>query len=228
MVLKTRIGERLREVRKEQGLTLKELAAKTINLKPSRIANWEQGTRMPGPLEAKQLSQALRISPAYLLCLTDDEELFIEQKGTIVSTALPLLTLEAIASHNSIEKAIESHESDNTNLVPIQKSLASQIGITAFAALLADDSMAPEFRNQDLVIIDPHTPPKPSNFVLAKPGSKMTPVLRKYREVGMSENGKPIYELEALHRDWSNLKIDAKNKVKIIGTVVLLHRNYIA
>lgn len=225
MELKTKIGQRLKTARKQMGITVKELAAMTVDLKPSRIANWEQGTRSPGPMEAKQLSQALNVAPAYLLCLTDDEDSFVAYQGTIVTPVIPLIELETVALHSSIQKAIDAHEASDTNVVPIPRALANKIGAKAFVTRLVDNSMSPEFREGDLVIIDPNTKPMPSNFVLAKTATKEIPLLRKYRENGVDDKGKPVYELEALHRDWSSTQIGGK--VKVIGTLVTLYRKYL-
>ena len=69
--MKKMIGSRIAQARKANGLTIKELAEKT-GLSASRIGNWEQGTRSPGPSETKLLAEVLNIAGAWLLCLTDD------------------------------------------------------------------------------------------------------------------------------------------------------------
>ena len=71
MNLKKDIGNRITQSRKANGLTIKELAAKT-NLGATRIGTWEQGTRSPGPFEVKILSDVLQVAGAWLLCITDD------------------------------------------------------------------------------------------------------------------------------------------------------------
>lgn len=59
------------QARKANGLTIKVLAEMT-GLGAARIGNWEQGTRSPGPEEAKLLSSALNVASSWLLCLTDN------------------------------------------------------------------------------------------------------------------------------------------------------------
>ncbi|QBR84677.1 XRE family transcriptional regulator [Legionella israelensis] len=71
MNMKKMIGSRIAQARKANGLTIKELSEKT-GLSASRIGNWEQGTRSPGPLEAKILSKELKVAASWFLCLTDD------------------------------------------------------------------------------------------------------------------------------------------------------------
>uniref|UniRef100_UPI003CED6C41 helix-turn-helix domain-containing protein n=1 Tax=Pseudomonas aeruginosa TaxID=287 RepID=UPI003CED6C41 len=70
--IKKEIGKRILEARKAKGLTLKALGELAGGLKQTRLTNWEQGVRTPGPEEIKQLAEALNISPAYLMCLSDE------------------------------------------------------------------------------------------------------------------------------------------------------------
>lgn len=49
MSIREKIGKRIHEARKAKGLTRQALADLTDDIKPSRINNWEHGTRMPGP-----------------------------------------------------------------------------------------------------------------------------------------------------------------------------------
>ncbi|EIC21401.1 helix-turn-helix domain-containing protein [Thiorhodovibrio frisius] len=67
------IGQRLREARQAQGLSLAQLSERTGNeLSKSRISNYEQGIRRMGIEQAQTLTQALgTVSPVYLLCLDD-------------------------------------------------------------------------------------------------------------------------------------------------------------
>lgn len=76
--IKAECGRRIQAARKAVGWRLEDLAQNT-GLKPSRIGNWEQGTRMPGPKEATLLGRALGISPAYILLVEENMLLFEEE-----------------------------------------------------------------------------------------------------------------------------------------------------
>ncbi|WP_238143898.1 helix-turn-helix domain-containing protein [Legionella pneumophila] len=69
--MKKIIGSRITQARKANGLTIKVLAERT-GLGAARISNWEQGTRSPGPEEAKSLSKVLCVAASWLLCISDD------------------------------------------------------------------------------------------------------------------------------------------------------------
>ena len=70
MDFKKASGKRLRAVRESQHLTLEELSKKLNGwLSPSRLSNYEQGTRQLGIEEALALGPALGVEPAHLLCV---------------------------------------------------------------------------------------------------------------------------------------------------------------
>jgi transcriptional regulator with XRE-family HTH domain len=71
--LSLRIGQRLREARSTENLSLAKVSERTGGaLSKSRISNYEQGLRRMGLEEAMILSRALgNVSPVYLLCLED-------------------------------------------------------------------------------------------------------------------------------------------------------------
>ncbi|HAT7823841.1 TPA: helix-turn-helix transcriptional regulator [Legionella pneumophila] len=71
MNMKKIIGSRITQARKANGLTIKILAERT-GLGAARISNWEQGTRSPGPREARLLSKELCVAASWLLCISED------------------------------------------------------------------------------------------------------------------------------------------------------------
>lgn len=83
MDLKEEIGRRIKKAREDAGLTLLDLENRTAVLKVSRISNYEQGRRTPGPEEAKLLARALGVSAAYLLCVDAESELRPDEQALI-------------------------------------------------------------------------------------------------------------------------------------------------
>lgn len=64
------IGRRVAQERNKHGWSLEELSRRTGGvLSKSRISNYEQGIRMPGPQEANVLAAALGCDAAWLMCL---------------------------------------------------------------------------------------------------------------------------------------------------------------
>lgn len=94
---------------------------------------------------------------------------------------------------------------------------------SAFALEIKGDSMLPEFKPGDRVIIDPQVSPSPGNFVVAKNGEGEA-TFKKYRPRGLNEKGQMIVELIALNDDYPSIRSDV-SPITIVGTMVE-HRKY--
>lgn len=66
------LGEKLRHLRKERGLTQQELAEKVM-VAPSTIGMYEQGRREPDTSTLSKLSQVLHVSVDYLLSESQED-----------------------------------------------------------------------------------------------------------------------------------------------------------
>lgn len=93
----------------------------------------------------------------------------------------------------------------------------------AFALEIKGDSMLPEFRPGDRVIIDPDITPQPGDFVVAK-NCDDEAMFKKYRPRGMDASGNIIFELVPLNDDYPTMRSDAA-PIRIVGTMVE-HRKY--
>ena len=69
---KMTIGKRIRRLRHNRDLTLAELG-KILEIRGSRISNWEMGIRTPDLLEIEKAAKFFRVSPAYLAGFTSSE-----------------------------------------------------------------------------------------------------------------------------------------------------------
>ncbi len=94
----------------------------------------------------------------------------------------------------------------------------------AFFLQIKGDSMYPEFRDGDRVLIDPDVKPQPGEYVAAKYGRQQT-LFRKYRLHGVDSSGKDIFELVALNEDHPTLRSD-EQALSVIGTTRELRRKF--
>lgn len=94
---------------------------------------------------------------------------------------------------------------------------------SAFALDIRGNSMEPEFKDGDRVIIDPEIAPQPGDFVAAKNGEQEA-TFKKYRPRGMDAHGNIIFELVPLNDDYPTLRSDVQ-PIRIVGTMVE-HRKY--
>jgi len=93
-----------------------------------------------------------------------------------------------------------------------------------FALEIEGDSMLPDFKPGDRVIIDPAIAPVPGDFVVASTNEDKEATFKKYRLLGIDANGNDIIELVPLNQDFPSLRSDTL-PITIIGTMVE-HRRY--
>lgn len=219
--IKKEIGRRILEARKAKGLTLKALGKLAGDLKQTRLTNWEQGTRTPGPEEIKLLAQALDVSPAFLMCLSD------EQKGKKTkkhSHLIPLLEHhQACDVKSHIEKIRDKGLSDNVALISVSIELSPELSEEAFALKMVDESMLPEIRVNDVLVIDPLIAPKPGDFVAVKVNIKPEAIICQYKKLSYTSSE---FELLTLNDNWPNIKMADGVDIEIIGKVIQNIRGY--
>ncbi|VEG92570.1 LexA family protein [Legionella spiritensis] len=223
MNIKEKIGQRILSERKAKGLTRKALAELTGELKISRINNYERGDRTPGPTEIKLLADALEVSASYLMCLTDSREGKIT-KSHGMGALIPVLNYKQAADPAACIEKIKEDVDTKVEFVPVSTAVSDRIGKNAFALQMKDESMIPEFRVNDVLIIDPDTSPKPGDFVVALIEGEQEIIVRKYKQLSASKEAQQ-FELIALNEDWADIRVGF-NEVHalIIGCVISLNR----
>ena len=97
------------------------------------------------------------------------------------------------------------------------------LGPHAFALTVRGDSMQPEFREGDTIIVDPDINPLPGDFVVAKNDDNEA-TFKKFRPRGINEDGQTVIELVPLNEDFPRLRSDT-TPIQIIGTM-MEHRRY--
>ncbi|MFO2668705.1 XRE family transcriptional regulator [Legionella pneumophila serogroup 1] len=215
--IKKEIGKRILEARKAKGLTLKALGELTGGLKQTRLTNWEQGVRTPGPEEIKSLAQALDVSPAYLMCLSNEMQ-FKEAKNP--SRLIPLLDYQQACEAKS---HTASEQSNDSIYISISTILLPEISADAFAMKVIDGSMLPEIKINDVLVIEPSILPEPGDFVAVKISGKPEAVICQYKKLSYTSTE---FELLTLNDNWPNIKKNGSIEIKIIGKIVQNIRHY--
>lgn len=221
--IKKLIGQRIQVERKAKGLTQAKLAELAGGFKQPRINNWEQGIRTPGPEEIKQLAEILEVSPAFLMCLTDRKQPHPLDRN-YVGALIPLLHPEQLDDPRHWIKTIKEGEYDGEiTFIPISIELAKMIGDNAFALKMEDESMEPELKLSDVLIIDQDAMPKPGNFVVVKSDDNSEIIIRRYKQLSISKSTHQ-FELLATNKNWPDIKSHELVGYKIIGTVFNINR----
>ncbi|HFK5877774.1 TPA: S24 family peptidase [Legionella pneumophila] len=222
MNIKEKIGERIFQERQAKGLTRKALAELTDDLKPSRINNWERGIRTPGPEEIKQLAEALEVAPAYLMCLTDDKQ--VKQEFPWLGALVPLLDAEQACDPKTVIQAIrEDSEQHAVSFIPLSPEISQKLGENAFAFRVQDDSMAPELKVGDVLIVDPDQVVRPGGLVVAQLRDNNEVSVRRYKQLSAGSYLQE-YELITTNENWASIRVDKTDGHKIIGIILGLIR----
>lgn len=93
-----------------------------------------------------------------------------------------------------------------------------------FSIIIQDESMEPDLRKGDMVIIDTSLSPSPGNFVIGKVDENEV-IIRKYRETSINEFNKRIFQFIPLNKDYPTLS-SISHEIKIIGVIVRQIRNF--
>lgn len=149
------LGERLRELRKRQGLKAVDLA-NSISVNRARYSNWELGIRNPQYKELVMLADKLNVNPAYLLGWINDD---------IYSTHLPVdraTVKRSDGSEVSVPNTTAAHAYSHEYLEQRGFQARELIALTA-----DDDSMEDIVRKGDTVLVDMQRKRSPSRDLFA-------------------------------------------------------------
>lgn len=201
------LAERFKARRTELGMTQTEVAT-IAGVSQQSIETIESGkTRKPRNII--ELSKALKCSPDWLLNGKN-----IMPLAEISTRRIPILSY---VQAGALTEAKDVTDMDGN----MEYVLAdSDVPESSFALRIDGDSMQPEFKEGDIVIIDPELCPMPGEFVVAKNnGHEAT--FKKYRPLGI---GVDDFELVPLNPDYPVLR-SADVPLQIVG-VMIEHRIY--
>ena len=209
MNFKEQIASRITQARKAKGITIKALSARIETLSAARISNWEQGTRSPGPKEAKLLASQLDVAASWLLNLTDNPK--GEWLDHIESDMryIPILSMQETVHAKDV---LDVHGDESHAMIVVDGLNQSIKSHPLFAVKVEDNSMQPDFTVGDLVIIDGGRSPKPGDYVLVHWVDKKQTVLRRY-----SEAEGCLFQLLASNGLWGMTQVKNNNEVIMIG-----------
>ncbi|MBG6247007.1 MULTISPECIES: helix-turn-helix domain-containing protein [Symbiopectobacterium] len=204
------LASRVKSRRLELGLSQTE-AAEKAGIKQQSWASIEDG-KTQKPRNIIGISSALGCDPAWLM-----------QGGLLLKTSevntrkVPLISYVqagALAENKPIRDIDGSFEYVMTDL---------DISEHSFALRITGDSMEPDFKEGDVIIVDPEVEPAPGEFVVAANGSNEA-TFKKYRPTGLGMRGEIHFDLIPLNSDYAPVS-SAEVSIKIIGTMIE-HRIY--
>lgn len=214
-IIMTEICGRIRGSRLDAKLNQTELA-KRVGVSKVAVSQWENGDTQPKGENLLKLASALGVSPQWLVNGKGDPSAGLPEleSAPIGGRMVPIISEVQAGTWKEIRDNLQTAEMLLTDL---------SLGAHAFALTIRGDSMLPDFREGDRVIIDPDVRPSPGDFVVAINGGNAA-TFKKYRERGIGADGDTVFELVPLNADYPTLRSDIE-KIDIIGTM-MEHRKY--
>ncbi len=204
------LADRVKQKRIELGLTQTE-AAELAGIRQQSWQSIEDGKTLK-PRNIIGIAKALKCDPEWLM-----------NGGTFMPLAevnsrrVPLISYVqagALAAKSPIEAFDGSLEYILTDL---------DISEFSFALRIEGDSMEPDFKAGDVIIVDPEIEPTPGEFVVAKNGGEQA-TFKKYRPTYTDMKGCQHFELVPLNDDYP--VINSENQPLTIIGVMIEHRIY--
>ncbi len=167
------IGERIKSIRKAQGLSQNELGA-LVGVSGTAIMRYEKGEREPKIQLFRDIAKALRVSEGYLLLMTDDPT----PKCDFVSTAFALGVDEYLynlhqpkqSQRENAERDIPSQEEINRQIAEAEQEHTAYLEKICFDPTMPEEDYPSRIRYVTLFIEK-----NSDTLKLAMPGTHMAP-----------------------------------------------------
>ncbi|MGR1185984.1 LexA family protein [Aeromonas veronii] len=217
------INDRITASRQAQKMSKAELARR-VGISHASVSKWESGLNQPKGRYLNDLAAALGVTVDWLLTGDGDVpsssgEQQIPGYHNVELAVIPQGKRIPVISYVQAGNWREMCEQATTFDGNVEYVTASvDIGSCGFGLWLRGDSMLPQFKEGDLIIVDPDEAPQPGDYVVAKNGSNEA-TFKKYRPRGIDENGQEVFELVPLNDDYPTMHSDRQH-IEIIGVMV--------
>lgn len=203
-------GSRYAAARALTGLSQRALA-KRLDVSPQAISKWEAGESEPTRKNARALAELAGCSLEWLLTGKD-------RNGSAVSRS-------NVEDYIGGGRLVPQVGDTVQGVLPVSKRKNPRFVQTYFpcsaeaqALTVAGDSMAPEFNEGDVVIIDPKISPVPGDYVFVVMGD--TKMFRRYRPLTMRSGVvTESYDLVPSNPDWPTVRVTPDDDAVIKGVM---------
>lgn len=220
----TTLQERIAKLMAETGKTVGDLAA-IAGVSSSAVTQWKDGpTKSLKTAPAVKLSTATGFNAMWIATGTGPEKSgvapFDANTKPVHMGMRPYPVISRVQAGALREIAVPYAPGDGFD-VEFGDDDASR---WAFFLEIDGDSMLPDFRPGDRVLIDPEVSPRPGDFVAAR-NTKQEATFKKYRVRGISESGQEVFELVPLNDNYPVLRSD-EHHLTVIGTMLEHRRKF--
>lgn len=204
--------------------------ARAVGVKPPSVSDWLSGKSKT--MEGENLLKAakfLGVNPNWLASgngtATDKNKHDIKEEE-LSNILFRDLSLHKIPVFDYVQAGLWKEVSYD-GATPLNYTYTDYLGAVPeaiFSVIVQGNSMEPDFKEGDMLIVDTSIAPKPGSFVIAQNGSNEA-TFKKYRVLSHDEYGRDIFELIPLNNDYPSLS-SKMHDIRIIGVVVRHMRDF--
>lgn len=220
----TTLQDRIARLMSETGMSVGEIA-RIAGVTSSAVTQWKDGpTKSLKTAPATKLAAASGFSAMWIATGTGPEKGVHADFDENVKPTPPGMRAYPVISKiqaGLVKEIVCPYEPGDGFAVEFGEDDASD---WAFFFEIEGDSMLPEFRPGDRVLIDPEVSPRPGDFVAAR-NTRQEATFKKYRVRGIDEAGQEIFELVPLNDDYPVMRSDEHHLV-VIGTMLEHRRKF--
>lgn len=205
------IGKYIKDKRALAGLSAREVARRA-GVSDVYVHYVEKGVRKPGFHIVERLIKALGISFYDFAMETGRIEPDVLRSGTGGrSSSIPVVSWVTAGMWKEVSDAFEPGDAD-------QWIVADVKGENVFALRVVGDSMEPEFKDGETVVVNPHVEAGPNDFVVVKnlEGEATFKQLKKYGS---------RWVLHPLNSNYQDQEVK-RGEFRVIGKVVKKEKKY--
>lgn len=218
-----KLAERIQHIKDETGWSNAEIArrAGTSRAAPT---DWLNGkVRALSAETAQTLSNNSEYATAWL-ATGSGESKKTHKKNDVGNVSPASIGSRQVPLLNYVQAGAFTDCGQNFTMEDVEYLLTDlDLSERAFALQIKGDSMLPDFKEGDRIIVDCEVSPRPGDFVVAK-NSEQEATFKKYRLLRISDDGKELFELVPLNEDYPSMN-SAQHQIQIIGTMIE-HRKY--
>lgn len=210
-------ANRVRIRRKEMGLSQKELA-RLSGLSQTTISDIERG-RNDASREIVELAAALQCRSHWLKTgdgprLDSSPSIQMNVTPTLLGGGkiVPRIALVQAGNWRAIVDDFTPGCGDDWVMC------SNDSGPHTFGLVVTGNSMEPDFKEGDTIIVDPDIRPTPGCYVVAR-NHRFEATFKQYKARGVDESGQERFELKPLNDDYATISSD-EGPIEIIGKVI--------
>lgn len=204
-------GEFIRQKRKEKGLSARQLA-ELSGVSDAHIIYIENGLRNPTFEKLSRILDALGAGFEELLSKTGrGTGANVEPARLSTLHRIPVVTWVMAGRWKEVCDAFEPGDADDWIDSDVR-------GRNVFALRVVGSSMEPEFKEGEVIIVNPHVEPAPGDFVVVKNRDEEA-TFKQLKRYG------PRWVLHPLNPNYDDVEVK-RGEFKIIGKVVKKEKRY--